>query len=895
MNWAYLLSNKQQSSLLTVIKYFVNMVERTYGIEFSIAIFRTDQERGIGSNSEYWLQQVGITVEYSARYTPEQNDSAERSRGVLETKARCIRIAANIPEKMWPECILAATYLLNRTPMRQHNWKSPLETFSMAISQSSRPEIAHLKVFGCRAYPLLRGNEQPPKLAKLRARAAIGYLVGYENQNTYRIWIPSLEKVIGTRDITFDETKFFKLDKDQQQLQNEVEVINFDEIELEPQVRPISEEEEQWLMTPLSVRTTREKTSEQHPQQLPSPAATIQSTENLQSQESEQEQLMEAPEMVKAPLDILNPVSTDLDARHIVQQSRIPKPSARAQGYAAALLQAHSDKIPQLYSAFSAGITKGRAHCDHLPPPPTSWRTLAKHPHAEAFKQAAKLEFEALKSKNTFKIVQQLPQIKPLPLKWVFLYKFDQQGYLIKHKARICVRGDLQPPSLQETYAATLAFKVFRALMGLTAAFGLKAEQLDAINAFLNAKLDEIVYCHFPEGFEEDPNSCLQLLRALYGLRRSPLLWLQEFTATLTDLGLRNIPGEPCLFTNDDSIILFFYVDDIILLYHPTKQKCAQHFKRTLQQRFEIRDLGDLQWFLGVHVLRDIDSGKLWLCQNSFIEKIAASFNLQQSRKTFTPMPLDDLPPNTQQATTQEIHGYQSRVGSLVFAAIVTRPDIARAASKLSEHLRNPSPDHLAAANQCISYLHTTRHHAIEYTASCDHQEAITTVLPKEIFDNSADASFANNPDRRSGEGYVFKLYGGPIDWASRKQATVTTSTTEAELLAMLHAGKQAIWWNNLFRKLHFDPGHELFIKNDNQQAIRLLMAQTPVLTTKLRHVDISQHWLRERVQNGDIHVKWVKTSEMPADGLTKALSRQKQEGFVRQLGLVDIGGRLSI
>ena len=121
------------------------------------------------------------------------------------------------------------------------------------------------------------------------------------------------------------------------------------------------------------------------------------------------------------------------------------------------------------------------------------------------------------------------------------------------------------------------------------------------------------------------------------------------------------------------------------------------------------------------------------------------------------------------------------------------------------------------------------------------------------------------------------------------------TSTTEAELLAVLHAGKQAIWWKNLFKKLQFDPGHELIIKNDNRQTIRLLTAQTPVLTTKLRHVDISQHWLRERVQNGDIHIQWTETSNMAADGFTKALPRQKQERFVEQLGLVDIKERLAM
>ena len=104
------------------------MAERTY--DSRIATFRTDQERGIGTDIERWMQEIGLTFEYLARDTPEQNGSAERSGGVLETKACCIQIAANIPEEMWPECILAATYLLNHIPMKQHNWKLLLERLS---------------------------------------------------------------------------------------------------------------------------------------------------------------------------------------------------------------------------------------------------------------------------------------------------------------------------------------------------------------------------------------------------------------------------------------------------------------------------------------------------------------------------------------------------------------------------------------------------------------------------------------------------------------------------------------------------------------------------------------------------------------------------------------------
>ena len=106
---------------------------------------------------------------------------------------------------------------------------------------------------------------------------------------------------------------------------------------------------------------------------------------------------------------------------------------------------------------------------------------------------------------------------KTLPLIWVFTYKFDTDGYLSKFKARLCVRGDLQQPIHQDTYAATLAAKAFRALMAIVAAFDLEAWQFDAINAFTNSQIDETIYCDYPEGFEQ-PGCCLLLLQALYRL-----------------------------------------------------------------------------------------------------------------------------------------------------------------------------------------------------------------------------------------------------------------------------------------------------------------------------------------------------------------------------------------
>ena len=175
---------------------------------------------------------------------------------------------------------------------------------------------------------------------------------------------------------------------------------------------------------------------------------------------------------------------------------------------------------------------------------------------------------------------------------WVFVYKFDTNGYLIKHKARICVRGDLQPPDHRDNYAATLAARTFRALMAITAAFDLEAYQLDTVSAFTNSKLDEIVYCEFPEGFQW-VSYCLLLLRGLYGLRRSPLFWLKEFTGTLTSLGLWQVVSETCLFVHE-WLIVFFYMDNIIMLcYHQDLEKLHQ-FRHALMDRYEMKDLGEI-------------------------------------------------------------------------------------------------------------------------------------------------------------------------------------------------------------------------------------------------------------------------------------------------------------
>jgi hypothetical protein len=104
------------------------------------------------------------------------------------------------------------------------------------------------------------------------------------------------------------------------------------------------------------------------------------------------------------------------------------------------------------------------------------------------------------------------------------------------------------------------------------------------------------------------------------------------------------------------------------------------------------------------------------------------------------------------------------------------------------------------------------------------------------------------------------KLFGAAVDWRAGKQRTVTTSTTEAEFLAVSEATKNVCWWKRLFLDIGFDPEHEISILCDNRQTVALLRNEEPTIRTKLSHVKIHQHWLRQEVQSGRTSVKWIKT-----------------------------------
>ncbi|KAL1953149.1 hypothetical protein VTO42DRAFT_3549 [Malbranchea cinnamomea] len=508
---------------------------------------------------------------------------------------------------------------------------------------------------------------------------------------------------------------------------------------------------------------------------------------------------------------------------------------------------------------------------------------MLRHPHLDQFMNACDIEITKIQERGTY-IEATLPSgHHATSLMWVFDYKFDDNGYLLKHNACLVVRGDLVPANGKQTRADTLAVRTARVMFTLMAYFDLNTCHLDDVNAFLNSFLDEdeIIYCFFPDSFKQS-GKVMRLLRALYGLPRSLYLWFRELTETLKDLGFKSVLEDVCLLTNG-RIIIFFYVDNIIILNLPKHRSEANEVVLKLKAKYEIRDLGDLQWFLNIRISRDRARLCVYLTQDTYINKIVKQYSLSTSSHVYSPLSGDASaykPFCDGVATKTEIKSFQARVGSLIYPAFMTRPDIAHAASLLARFMQNPSPFHSAEADRVICYFRDSKDLSLVYDSSISKNSLAS-------FKAYSDAAYADDPTtRRSSEGYLFSLFEGPVDWKAERQSTVMTLTTEAELLALSHAAKELYWWRHFFEQLGFDPGHKLAICCDNSMAAGLVAKQQPLISTKLRHVDVHQHWLRERVQKGEILVRWVGTNEMPADGLTKPLSHQKHERFVKLLGM---------
>jgi len=288
---------------------------------------------------------------------------------------------------------------------------------------------------------------------------------------------------------------------------------------------------------------------------------------------------------------------------------------------------------------------------------------------------------------------------------------------------------------------------------------------------------------------------------------------------------------------------------------------------------FKSREMGEPSYFLGMHIQRDPELGVLRLGQRQYVTDVLARFHLSDDNASLLPMSVGSkLQKGGKLLDDEGKARYQELVGCLLYLATCTRPDISFAVARLARFVSAPTSTHWAARRAVLRYLQGTKDLGIEYGGT---SELVAY----------HDADYAADVDtRRWTMGAVFLLNGGAVAWTSRLQKSVAMSTTEAEYVAALMAAKEAIWLQRLLGEL---GNAQAAVKMHCDSEGAVAMMRNPVSSPRTKHIDVVHHFVREMVEAGKLAVVNVKTGEMTADVLTKALPSDGHYKCRGDMGLV--------
>ncbi|KAI0993721.1 hypothetical protein K3495_g14463 [Podosphaera aphanis] len=349
--------------------------------------------------------------------------------------------------------------------------------------------------------------------------------------------------------------------------------------------------------------------------------------------------------------------------------------------------------------------------------------------------------------------------------KWVFTVKPKLDGSIDRFKARLVARGFSQKAGedYHETFAPTVRIDTLRLVLAMAASENLECSQFDIKNAFTESTLKEEIYATAPLGVEVRPDNVLQLLRSLYGLKQAARDWNLLMKTELLRWGFDQSLADPCMFThNIKPMILLVYVDDIVAV--AKSQENITWFYNQLSARFNAKNLGEIHKILGIRITRDRKSRTIYLDQTEYIRSVLNKFGMMGSEKhhkvTTPVVGYNSLGPSMDNDKRIDIKEYQQAIGSLMFAMIMTRPDIAFVMGKLSQYMSDPAEHHGHALKHLMRYLRSTADQKIRYGPGGDDVR----------FCQYTDADWASDvSNRKSVSGSVTMFYGGPVSWSSKK------------------------------------------------------------------------------------------------------------------------------
>uniref|UniRef100_A0A453R8Z6 Uncharacterized protein n=1 Tax=Aegilops tauschii subsp. strangulata TaxID=200361 RepID=A0A453R8Z6_AEGTS len=474
---------------------------------------------------------------------------------------------------------------------------------------------------------------------------------------------------------------------------------------------------------------------------------------------------------------------------------------------------------------------------------------------ADYWKEAVRSEMDSSLANETWEITDHPYGCKPIGCKWVFKKKLRPDGTIEKYKARLVAKGYTQKEGEDffDTYSPVARLTTIRVLLSLAASHGLLIHQMDVKTAFLNGELDGEIYMEQPDGFVVDgqEGKVCKWPKSLYGLKQAPKKWHEKFERTLTAAGFVVNEADKCVYYyhgGGEGVILCLYVDDILIF--GTNLNVIKEVKDFLSRCFEMKDLG----------VADV---------------ILSLFGYNDRKPSPTPYDASVLLRKNRRIARDQLK-YSHIIGSLMYLASGTRPDISFAVSKLSWFVSKPGDVHRKALERVMRYLKGTASYGIHYTG-----------YPK-VLEGYSDSNWISDADEiKATSGYVFTHGGGAVSWKSCKHTILTRSTMEAELTTLDTATVEANWLRRLLNDLPVveKPVPGILMNCDNQTVIMKVGSSKDNMKSS-RHVQRRLKSVKKMKNSRVIALDYIQTSKNLADPFTKGLSHNVIDNASKEMGM---------
>ncbi|KAG7559402.1 Ribonuclease H-like superfamily [Arabidopsis thaliana x Arabidopsis arenosa] len=831
--WLTLLPSKDR--VLEAFTNFQNYVTNHYNAK--IKIFRSDNGGEYTSHAfKQHLAKHGIIHQTSCPYTPQQNGVAERKNRHLMEVARSMMFHTNVPKRFWSDAVVLACYLINRIPTKILQDSSPFE-----VLNKNKPSINHLRVFGCVCFVLI-GEQR----SKLDPKSVKGMFIGYSiTQKGYKCYIPETKKVLVSRDVKFVESKGYYEDKNWEDIQD----LTHSPSDRANNLCIILER--------LGVSNSQGHTNSPNPNPEP--------TQQQETSQHEEEEHLQEEENIQANIQ-----------ENILEEGEIPSDHEEE----TTLSEEENLSTPD----HNEGSTSQEApialrRSERLKFPPSNWKNTRVYYNSQAVAHPIQAVYPTssmerrYSSRKTSYGTQsyleegELPRgKKAVTSKWVFTIKYKSNGDIERYKARLVARGFTQTygEDYRDTFAPVAKLHTVRVVLSLATNLEWELWQMDVKNAFLQGELEEEVYMKPPSGLEDHnaPGKVFKLKKAIYGLKQSPRAWYHKLSTTLLDRGFKKSEADNTLFTlpsKEGIVVILVYVDDIII--SGNDKVGIQETKAFLKSVFDIKDLGELKYFLGIEVCRSKEG--LFLSQRKYTLDLLSQVGKLGAKPAKTPLE-DDYKANRKgeldNKPFEDVTQYRRLVGKLIYLTI-TRPDICFAVNVVSQHMQAPTLHHWNMVTRILKYLKGAPGQGI--WMGCNKNTELV---------GYCDADYAGDTkDRRSTTGYCTFIGGNLVTWRSKKQKVVSLSSAEAEYRAMRKLTTEIMWLKALLKDFGIDTPKPITMHCDNQAAIHI--ASNSVFHERTKHIEVDCHKVREQVQLGVILPCYTESEEQLADIFTKGAS----------------------